>query len=534
MSTFGLTIPVLLSVTDGHWLTFAGGDLQRLFAPSLIPWTNEEVHFVLQFVPYDELERTVQLLIEDGKRSLIAIADRFVEACDGRWRASPAAWRLRRAAWDNQNYCALIGLHESSPPGVPELEAVLSLNPINLHEFRAQIESVACALWYRLPPAPVERSQQRAGVRIDFARTQEDLLDCFKLRYEVYRLLGYLTPDIRNLMSAVEMDAYDLNAIQLVARDVRTDEIAGCCRLILPSRDTMIHRGLEEALEVPQIPTVEWCTAIAEREPALARRCSGTDPSAILPATLLKVFKGLEAAHQGPVRPRASREYCEISRNITAPRYRGMGVSRALVQKVVALAAGLNRRRLILECGPHHRSYYEHFGFRMLDVAGEDAMDAMEAAETLNCVAVALHRELSPSDATAPSFPEVASPEALGAGSELRLSLTSQTKRGSGTLYQIMHSLRAQLPRELTSELESPAGPGTKSGRGSPTLHLHDCKRSSAPALASTLLALLTREKDLHIAIANTAGKSRHYPPFETPLWERLCDDLTSLLDPPP
>lgn len=523
-------VTVLLAL-ENTWLhSRRASDLQGAFAPLRNPWTSEEIGFACQFVPLAHLEDEVRRLMASGQRNLIAVSDGLIVPChQNRWCASAVAERLRRFAWEGHGYCALVAVHETAPATVPEIDAVVG--DLGQDPFRQQLETVALGLWYRLPPASLGHRPLGEHLTIDFVRTREDLRDCLQLRFTVYRLLGHLPPDLLNGPAEIELDGYDPNAIHFIARV--GGEIAACMRLILPSRNLPRSIILEGELQIPQPDIGGWLHEFARPSVTLRSRLAALDPMATIPAALLKAFNAftlnVDVARSGSFQ--TTRHYCEISRNITAPKYRGLGISGLLMEKALAAAAGLRRRHMVLECGLHHRGYYEQFGFKGL---GSLETGAVEPAETLNCLAMIMHRDLR--DITA-GTPEPSAP-ARNTRKTLRVAFEGKPNFITSNLDLVMDRFLADLPPGVRAEKENPLEAAVAKGMDAPaTVLLHACKDTSIPALAGTLVMLLTHHGGLGITVRNAEGGQYRCPPFEgspnEPPWEDLCKELTRLLNPP-
>jgi GNAT superfamily N-acetyltransferase len=171
----------------------------------------------------------------------------------------------------------------------------------------------------------------------------------FRIRYEVYRGLGY----VADCAAALDVDEYDACALPLGALDTATRELVGVLRVI----STRPHRDYRAAVE--RVVAQAACPALSAR--------AGRPRSSILPSIVSReVARALEAAggHGLPTR--------ELSRCIVRPDRRGAGVSRALIELGMALAWREGPAVLIGGCLTEHLSMYARYGFRPLRDVGDD------------------------------------------------------------------------------------------------------------------------------------------------------------------
>ena len=85
------------------------------------------------------------------------------------------------------------------------------------------------------------------------------------------------------------------------------------------------------------------------------------------------------------------RNVCELSRVVVAPEYRGMGVSRLLVNHAISVAKKMRRQYLWIECAPHHIKMYQKYGFV---VKHHQNQIFYERAQRLDTWAVAMYLDL--------------------------------------------------------------------------------------------------------------------------------------------
>ncbi len=184
-------------------------------------------------------------------------------------------------------------------------------------------------------------SSSSCQVRV-LAASPPQLVEAFRLRYEVYRQLGYVTVGDAEL----DVDEYDERALPLGAFDVSTQELVGTMRIIrAESRSDYrcaVRRVVAQADDAALTARV-----IGRRSPTL--------PSAVS----LEIGQMLVAIAGGlPI--------CELSRLIVRPDRRGSGLSSLLIEAGMALAWHSGPALLVGGCLAGHVPMYARYGFRLL------------------------------------------------------------------------------------------------------------------------------------------------------------------------
>jgi predicted GNAT family N-acyltransferase len=175
-----------------------------------------------------------------------------------------------------------------------------------------------------------------------------ELIESYRLRYEVYGALGYLR---RTNPSKLEIDEYDASAVAFGAFDLTTGALVGTVRLIT----TQPHPEYA--------PLVRRVVADLE-DPELALQALGRRPQ-VLPSILSQdIARQIEAFN-------AERHLVhELSRAIVRPGQRGAGMSRGLMEFGIAHAAQFGPAILIGGCLPEHLPMYGKYGFQPLPEIG--------------------------------------------------------------------------------------------------------------------------------------------------------------------
>ena len=193
--------------------------------------------------------------------------------------------------------------------------------------------------------------------------TSAELIQSYRLRYEVYRPLGYLGPN----RSAMEIDEYDPYSIPFGAIAIDTREVVGTLRLITNRLQPFYESRIRRILDFCEDPTLAAMVRRPRRRPM---------PS--MTSDLVREMLTEYNRDELPVE--------EISRGITHSSFRGTGVSRGLMKFGFAYATTAGGPILIGGCIPAHLPLYAHYGYEQLPgtvVAVNDVVH--RAANTIVC-----------------------------------------------------------------------------------------------------------------------------------------------------
>lgn len=182
-----------------------------------------------------------------------------------------------------------------------------------------------------------------------------DMIDAYRLRYEVYGELGYL----RHLNTArLEIDEYDAMSVPFGAFDSETGELIGTLRLItlerLPDYAALLRRIITET-----------------GDPELAKQALRDRPH-LLPSII-----STDIVHQIDAFNTEGYVIGELSRCIVRPGRRGAGVSRALMEFGLAHAAQYEPMLIVGACLPAHVAMYARYGYQKLPQTGIDRFDSV-------------------------------------------------------------------------------------------------------------------------------------------------------------
>ena len=172
--------------------------------------------------------------------------------------------------------------------------------------------------------------------------SQEQLLDSLRLRFAVYRSLGYLGSDI-----TFDLDPFDWSSFHLVAKN-ESDDLVGTVRVIRSSTRSspLTPKTQNELLQIG-----EWCDAI-RHDLELS----------ITPSASLPIFDTLSDNALAMSRLNADAP-SELSRIIVAPNRRGQGVARMLCEAAYQKAQEIGSDVLYLQCLPDHAEFFNRLGY---------------------------------------------------------------------------------------------------------------------------------------------------------------------------
>ena len=191
-------------------------------------------------------------------------------------------------------------------------------------------------------------------VRISYLQTQEQLLSYFRLRYRVWKDMGYLKKEYDCSNSCLEVDYTDESAIPIGAFN-RDNILIGCARLVF-ARKADITDSLDYDFMIRSM--------IGEMNDCCLTR-SYQRPFAIThPFDVLEGFSRFQRYYRLLVRRKLHK--AEISRVIVEPERRKQGLGEILVDTLVSIARQQRVNALFLACHEHHKVFYQRCGFHSL------------------------------------------------------------------------------------------------------------------------------------------------------------------------
>jgi GNAT superfamily N-acetyltransferase len=212
-------------------------------------------------------------------------------------------------------------------------------------------------------------------------RRQHELLDYFKFRYRIYKIMGYLDEETEGATSQMEINWCDRISLHIgayVPIGEQRDSLVGTARVVVGTTSDTYKRSV-------LLTSYDQCvTALASQDPILKQALS----KGVLPLQL-PIFHSqrlFSIFHEALIR----KEVCgELSRVIVTENYRGTGLSSRLVEFAVAEAAKIGVSRMFLECLAIHESLYRRLGFKRIEatsgtvISVNQTMIAMELCRPL-------------------------------------------------------------------------------------------------------------------------------------------------------
>jgi GNAT superfamily N-acetyltransferase len=214
-----------------------------------------------------------------------------------------------------------------------------------------------------LPAAP-EAARDLAICEIRVLETVPELIESYRLRYDVYSTLGYIQ---RSIASKLEIDEYDRSSIPFGAFDPVSGTMIGTVRIIATETQ----------------PEYEyWIQGIADSlvDEELARRVSSPRPLRFPSIVSDQIHRQIEAFNTQRF------AIYEQSRIIVRPGHRGLGISRGLMEFGLAYAAQFAPAVLIASCLPDHLPMYARYGYLKLPETDLDRFDSVgQIANAIIC-----------------------------------------------------------------------------------------------------------------------------------------------------
>ncbi len=364
-------------------------DLARLAEGIELPQADDAVRVAVEFAhgqtdPANYLTKGVQ----KDRRALVIVSPKLVEPTTDGCKASGLAQHILETSWRQQVVVGLVGVTELSDDRAIGLDAVIAPGEIK-RDLRTVFQRLVHRLWFKLAPPQGNRRTRREQIPLEAQRVcdKASFRECLALRHRVYSSLGYLEADVAESAIKLDLDGYDTRAKHFVVFDRTANRVAATARLISPGASPL-RSGLAQA------PRYEdWCSAFAREEPGrvyrdlLKRRNLASLPI----VDSFDYFMDL-SDHQKYAYPQHA---CEVSRVVVHPDYRGYGILRVLMRRVIEEARRERKRYLLLECAPFHESMYRKFGFVTIT---KDGRSHYTRAQRLDSWAVAMHLDLNGED----------------------------------------------------------------------------------------------------------------------------------------
>lgn len=224
----------------------------------------------------------------------------------------------------------------------------------------ADVQLVTSSTRHRSLPTPA----YELTCEIRALATAAELIESYRLRYDVYGALGYLR---RGNESKLEIDGYDSLSIPFGAFDPVSGAMIGTLRLITTEAQPDYERSIRRIV-----------ADLADEE--LTRQALGPWSHPLPSIISHEINRQIEAFNTERFVVR------ELSRTIVRPGHRGMGVSRGLMEFGLAHAARFAPTVLIGGCLPAHLPMYARYGYLQLPQTGLDRFDSVgQTANTVVC-----------------------------------------------------------------------------------------------------------------------------------------------------
>jgi hypothetical protein len=217
----------------------------------------------------------------------------------------------------------------------------------------------------RYPSYAPPRMSQAPGpaFAIKVLDTSAELIQSYRLRYDVYRAMGYAPPN----RASLEIDEYDPFSVPFGAIAMDTREVVGTLRLITNRKQAFYEHRIGRILE--------FCKdeALSAQVHRRHRRPTPSITSDLIERKLAEFNRDRQAV-------------AEVSRGITHASYRGTGVSRGLMEFGFAYAKTAGEPILVAGCVPEHLALNARYGYRQLPGTGVAVNNVVDrSAITIVC-----------------------------------------------------------------------------------------------------------------------------------------------------
>jgi predicted GNAT family N-acyltransferase len=210
----------------------------------------------------------------------------------------------------------------------------------------------------RYPELPLVLDKLR--LRLHFKEQQiqfrpivdRELEQYFRLRYEVYKPLGYIPSELDAPRTGWELHWSDRWSAPFGAFTAE-GKLIGCARLVSEQGgDNEFSTVIERLVD----------TKRHEQEYAILRKCSQPPMQFEHPFDLLAPFERFGDYYRTLVRNRVAK--AEVSRVMRLPQARGQRLGEVIVDSVITAAARHPFQVLFLACRKEHGEFYEKCGFQ--------------------------------------------------------------------------------------------------------------------------------------------------------------------------
>lgn len=239
------------------------------------------------------------------------------------------------------------------PRRVVDIDRALARNA-KAPQLLATLKLAADKLAYMARP---EKRPGKPNIEVRLIRRQTDLLDYFRLRHRIYKIMGYLREEIENAPTQMEIDWCDSISLHCAAYERLKggrERLAGTARVVVASSAS--PRRHADLLGMYR----QWVTKLAASDPVLDLAIDRTLDLE------LPIFHSQNLSHILKQSVDKDEVYGEMSRVIVAEDYRGGGLSRQLAEFAMQEAERAGVNHLFLECLELHEELYRGFGFQRI------------------------------------------------------------------------------------------------------------------------------------------------------------------------
>lgn len=189
-------------------------------------------------------------------------------------------------------------------------------------------------------------------VQIRNLRTKQDFRQYFKLRYTVWKELGYLPEKNDCILSQWELNFTDRTALPIGAFS-ENGKLVASARLVFPS-----------GLDSHHVPLIK--ELIAEAGDEKLKKSFEYPQYMSHPFEILEVFSGFNCYFANLIRNKI--KSAEVSRVIVSPDYRSTGLGEVLVDSLMTVAQHQERvQTVFLACKKEHEFFYNRCGFESIN-----------------------------------------------------------------------------------------------------------------------------------------------------------------------
>lgn len=210
---------------------------------------------------------------------------------------------------------------------------------------------------------PKKRIQKDKDIIATKIRNKSQFIQYLRLRYSIYDFMEYLNPAIKGNELRIDLDEFDRFSVPFGAFEIdgKKEHVVSTSRLIL---------------ETEQHPYCEWINEIigkSESKETFRGICS--ERRVRFPTENVYTFD--EWYRKGEDMKSL---FCEISRMTTHFEYRGMGLSRVMIEMAIAYALEVGKRYGVGANDPKHTPMYTKYGFYPIKLRQESLRDPKNAS----------------------------------------------------------------------------------------------------------------------------------------------------------